>query len=201
MAALCFCVQCVKGGMKTWPMNIWIVLLRGVNVGGNNKLPMAELRAALTAAGFEQVKTYIQSGNVVLSAKDKLSADGVSGAVKAVLDDKFDIQANVMVLSGDEMKEAAKRNPFGQEFDSPNWMFLSFLSEVPESPDRDTLNALATENERWDLIDRVFYFYAGDGAARSKILTKAGKLLGVSVTGRNWNTVQKLLHMTGDENA
>ncbi len=201
MAALCFCVQCVKGGMNIWPMKTWIALLRGVNVGGNNKLPMAELRAALTAAGFEQVKTYIQSGNVVLTAKDNLSADDVSDVVKAVLDDKFDIQANVMVLSGDALKVAAKRNPFGQEFDSPNWMFLSFLSNVPKTPDRDKLNALATENEKWDIIDRVFYFYAGDGAARSKILTKAEKLLGVSATGRNWNTVQKLLHMTGDENA
>ena len=191
MAGLCFCVQRVKG-----LMNRWITLLRGVNVSGKNKLPMADFRAALTEAGFESVQSYIQSGNVVLDANEGMSQKDVSQAVNAILSDKFDIQTPLMLLTQEQLKRAALANPLGQSFEKANWMFLFFLSEVPTSPNLQKLEDLSTDNERWELRGDVFYVFAGDGAGRSKLIARAEKLLGVSATARNWKTVQKLIEMT-----
>jgi len=177
-------------------MNRWIILLRGVNVSGKNKLPMADFRGALANKGFCNVQSYIQSGNVVLEADKGMSQENVSKAVNEVLLAKFDIETPLMILTEDRLKQAAKTNPLGQTFEKPNWMFLFFLSEVPTSPDLDKLKELTTDNERWDLHGDVFYVFAGDGAGRSKLIARAEKLLGVSATARNWKTVQKLLEMT-----
>jgi len=177
-------------------MKTWIILLRGVNVSGKNKLPMADFRAALTEAGFSNVQSYIQSGNVVLDVQAALSEDAVSQAVQTVLLDKFDIQTPIMLLTADRLQKAAQANPLGQEFEKPNWMFLFFLSEPPTSPNLDKLTELTSENERWELLGDVFYVFAGDGAGRSKLIARAEKLLGASATARNWKTVQKLLEMT-----
>lgn len=177
-------------------MNRWIALLRGVNVSGKNKLPMAEFRTALTAAGFSNVQSYIQSGNVVLEAADNLSEGDVSKAVSNVLSETFDIQTSVMLLTEARLRQAAAANTLGQEFDKANWMFLFFLSDEPTVPDLDKLAELTTENERWELFADVFYVFAGDGAGRSKLIARAEKLLGVSATARNWKTVQKLIEMT-----
>lgn len=177
-------------------MNRWIVLLRGVNVSGKNKLPMADFRAALTAAGFASVQSYIQSGNVVLEADEQLSQDDVSKAFQSVLSDSFNIDTPVMILNKERLRGAVKANPLGQEFEKPNWMFLYFLSEAPTSPNLEKLTELTSENERWELLGDVFYVFAGDGAGRSKLIARAEKLLGVSATARNWKTVQKLIEMT-----
>ena len=96
----------------------------------------------------------------------------------------------------DELIAKASANPMGQDFEAPNWMFLFFLSEVPETPKLDDIATLTTDNETFELLGDVFYFYAGDGAGRSKLMAKAEKLLGVSATARNWKTVQKLIAMT-----
>jgi len=191
MTALCFSVHSLKD-----LMNRWIALLRGVNVSGKNKLPMAEFRTALTAAGFSNVQSYIQSGNVVLEAADNLSEGDVSKAVSNVLSETFDIQTSVMLLTEARLRQAAAANTLGQEFDKANWMFLFFLSDEPTVPDLDKLAELTTENERWELFADVFYVFAGDGAGRSKLIARAEKLLGVSATARNWKTVQKLIEMT-----
>jgi len=170
--------------------------LRGVNVSGKNKLPMAEFCTALTAAGFSKVQSYIQSGNIVLEAADNLSEGDVSKAVSNVLSETFDIQTSVMLLTEARLRQAAAANTLGQEFDKANWMFLFFLSDEPTAPDLDKLAELTTENERWELFADVFYVFAGDGAGRSKLIARAEKLLGVSATARNWKTVQKLIEMT-----
>lgn len=176
-------------------MNRWIVLLRGVNVSGKNKLPMAEFRAALTTAGFSNVKSYIQSGNVVLEADAALSQDDVSKSVQKTLLNGFHIETPLMLLREERLKKAALTNPLGQEFEKANWMFLYFLSEKPTLPDLEKLTELTTDNERWQLINDVFYVFAGVGAGRSKLIARAEKLLGVAATARNWKTVQKLIEM------
>jgi len=176
-------------------MNRWIAFLRGVNVGGKNKLPMAELRAVLEKASFANVKTYIQSGNIILQADETVSRDDIISRLKSLLKDSFQIDAPVMVLSEDELRTKMRANPLGQSFDAPNWMFLFFLSKTPDAPKLDDIKALASDNEKFGLLGDVFYFYAGDGAGRSKLMAKAEKLLGVSATARNWKTVQKCLAM------
>jgi len=163
-------------------MNKWIILLRGVNVSGKNKLPMTEFREALTDKGFTNVQSYIQSGNVVLQADKSISKVDVSTAVNEVLLTKFDIETSLMLLTEQRLKEAAQANPWGQIFEKANWMFLFFLSDVPASPDLDKLTEITTENERWELVADVFYVYAGDGAGRSKLIARAEKLLGIDAT-------------------
>lgn len=193
MAGLCFSVHSLKD-----LMNRWIILLRGVNVSGKNKLPMAEFRAALSDAGFMNVQSYIQSGNVILEAEGVLTKDNVSESVNKVLSSRFDIETPLMLLTEAQLRTAATSNPLGQTFEKANWMFLFFLSEEPTAPKLDKLTDLTTENERWELIGDVFYVFAGDGAGRSKLIARAEKMLGVSATARNWKTVQKLLSMLGD---
>jgi len=192
MTGLCFFVHSLKDIMKTW-----IVLLRGVNVSGKNKLPMADFRTALSAVGFSNVQSYIQSGNIIVQAADKLAGMDVSKTVQAVLSDKFNISAPLMVLSPQDFGLAAKMNPFGQDFEAPNWMFLFFLASEPEATDLDKLTELTGKNERWKLVGNVFYAYAGDGAGRSKLMARAEKYLGVSTTAHNWKTAQKIIEMTG----
>ena len=177
-------------------MNIWIAFLRGVNVGGKNKLPMAELRAALETADFTNIQTYIQSGNIILQASPDIARAEIQTHIQHVLQNSFQIEAPVMVVSRDDLKTKVMANPFGQEFDAPNWMFLFFLSQEPLSANMDQIKALATDNEKFELLQDVFYFYAGDGAGRSKLMSKAEKLLGVSATARNWKTIQKLLTLS-----
>ena len=90
-----------------------------------------------------------------------------------------------------------RQNPFGQEFDKPNFMFLYFLETVPTSPDLSALSALRTTNEKFELIDDVFYAYAGDGAGRSKLFAKIEKALSVPATARNWRTITKIYEILG----
>lgn len=177
-------------------MNTWIALLRGINVGGHNKVPMAELRGALSGAGFTDVATYIQSGNVVLSAD--MSAAEVQAAVKALILDTFGHDIRVMAISPEALIKAMDENPFTDRFEKPNWMFMFFLDGIPDAPDMDAMSALCSANEHIALAKDVFYFYAGDGAGRSKVMSKAERLLGVSGTARNWNTAVKLRTMIGE---
>lgn len=179
-------------------MNRWIVLLRGVNVGGKNKLPMAAFREALERAGFAEVKSYIQSGNVILNADVNMLREAVAKSVQDVMAKDFDINSPVMVLSAQELRKAATENPMGQDFEKPNWMFLVFLRDVPQSPDLKALEDVLTPNEKFELREKVFYFFAGDGAARSKAMGRLDAKLGVVTTARNWNTVQKLIQMSED---
>lgn len=145
-------------------MNTWIALLRGINVGGKNKLKMAEFRESLEKADFANVQTYIQSGNVVFDA-DGAKSD-IRDKVISVLSDAHGIDANVMILSPDDLLAAIADNPFAGDFEKPNWMFAVFLEEAPDNPDMAALNALCTPNERIALDGDRFYFYAGDGAGR-----------------------------------
>lgn len=177
-------------------MTQWIALLRGINVGGKNKLKMADFRASLEQAGFAEVQTYIQSGNVVFKAQGAKS--DIRDNIISVLSDTHGIIANVMILSPDELLAAIADNPYAGGFEKPNWMFVVFLENTPTSPDMDALQNLTTPNERIALDGARFYFYAGDGAGRSKVITNIDRKLGVSATARNWNTVLKLRDMTGE---
>lgn len=182
----------VSFGLLSRRMKTWVIFLRGVNVGGHNKLPMAELRVSLSEAGFEAIKTYIQSGNIVLCADSEVNCDDVKTRVCQTILGSHGLDVQVLVLSPEQLITAMSHNPFGQEFEKPNFMFLFFMETAPISPDLQTLSQLKTENEKFELIGNVFYAYAGDGAGRSKMFTKIEKVLNVPATARNWRTVTKM---------
>lgn len=175
------------------PMIRWVIFLRGINVGGKNILKMADFRLSLTNAGFQNIQTYIQSGNILVDVDISIDRNSIENSIRKVLSQDYKLNIPVMALTAEDLKAAAAANPFLGSFDNPSWMFLNFLSEIPSDPDLESLKSLLKENERVALIGQVFYFYAGDGAARSKVMTKTEKCLGVSATARNWRTVQKMI--------
>lgn len=168
-------------------MNTYIALLRGINVGGKNKLPMKELVSAMTKAGFSEVKTYIQSGNVVFQADN-----AEEEALSALIESNFGFKPAVMLLTPEQLTQAVQNNPFDEPVGK--LLHLFFCSEVPNY-DLSALEALKTATESFQLIDNVFYLHAPDGIGRSKLAEKVERILGVPATCRNLNTVNKLMTM------
>lgn len=174
-------------------MTTYIALFRGINVGGNNKLPMKALRDLLEKLGYENVATYIQSGNAVFTTGDDRSS--IEATIAGAIEKQFGFKPRVLILTQDEMQEAASANPFPGGEDDPSRLHLSFLTENPETPDLQKLEDFKADSERFALWDHVFYLYAPDGIGRSKLAGSIEKALGVPATSRNWRTVQKIMAM------
>ena len=171
-------------------MNTWIALLRGINVGGHHIIRMKDLAGQLEADGFPGVRTYIQSGNVVLQSEERPGA-----RIAALIERHYGFRPQVLVLSAEELRQAADGNPFDKE--GGKKVHLFFCETEPPQPDFALLEALKGPAEDYRLAGRVFYLYAPDGIGRSKLAEKIGKALpGVSITARNLNTVNKLLEMS-----
>jgi uncharacterized protein (DUF1697 family) len=174
-------------------MNTFIVLLRGINVGGNNLLPMEELAELLRNIGCENVKTYIQSGNVVLDSSDE--KDQLSQKIEEMIVSAKGFKVNILVLTLKKLQRAVKENPYST--DVGKLLHLYFPAKAPTNPDFSLLEESKASSEQYKLKGRVLYLYAPDGIGRSKLATKIEKAMGVPTTARNWNTVQKLLDMAG----
>ncbi len=175
-------------------MRTYIALFRGMNVGGNNILPMQELVAQLENIGLQNVKTCIQSGNVVFQSEEK-NASLLSNKTRAAIKKSHGFEPQVVLLELEEMEKALGSNPFPEAESEPKTLHLLFLASVPKNPDYDTLKSIKTDRERFVLKGSVFYLHAPDGIGRSKLAANAEKLLGVWVTGRNWRTVCKIMAM------
>lgn len=176
-------------------MTVWVVLLRGINVGGRNRLPMKDLTAALEAIGCANVKTYIQSGNAVFS-KPGRKAPELARLVADTIAERHGLAPAVILLTARELENAVRANPFPTAESDPKSLHVSFLAEEPTSPNCDDLNEIKSESESFALRGSTFYLHAPDGIGRSKLAARAEKLLGVSATARNWRTVTTLLELT-----
>lgn len=174
-------------------MTIYVALLRGINVGGNNPLPMKELREILASLGCEDVRTYIQSGNAVFASSD--AADALKDKVLLAIEKRFGFRPKLLLLPVERFVEIVAANPFPQAEKTPKFLHVSFMADKPQDPDLDTLTATKTKTEKFSLSDAAFYLYAPDGLGRSKLAAKVEKCLGVDATGRNWRTVTKLLEL------
>lgn len=171
-----------------------IVLLRGVNVGGKNRLPMDELARLLEGLGLEDVETYIQSGNAVGRSVGE-AASTLGEALAAAIEERHGFRPRVLVLGADRLLEAVDANPFPEATDEPGFLHLLFLDRPPPSPDLDSLAKIATASERFHLARDVFYLHTPDGFGRSKLAARVERFLGVAATARNWRTVSKLREM------
>jgi uncharacterized protein (DUF1697 family) len=171
-----------------------IVLLRGINLGPRNRIPMAELRDVLGDAGFDDVRTHLQSGNVVLTSGDKPAA--LARKAERLIADAFGLEIAVVVRTRNEIAKVVERNPLGDVANNPKRYQVSFLSAKLPKKKVDELAALAAKSERFEAIGRELYAWHPDGVARSKLWTAlAGRNLGVTATARNWTTVTSLLEM------
>lgn len=171
-----------------------VVLLRGVNLVRRNRIAMPALREALEEAGYEDVATYVQSGNVVLSSRR--SAKRVQSDVGRLLADRFDLDVAVLVRTRAELARVVERNPLGKVATNPRHYQVTFLESAPSAEVLSKLEAAAAGKERVVHVGRELYAWHPDGVARSKLAAlMAGKGLGVTATARNWTTVTKLLEL------
>jgi uncharacterized protein (DUF1697 family) len=175
-------------------MRTWVALLRGINVGGNNILPMKDLVAALENAGAQDVETYVQSGNAVFSSEET-DASLLSDRIKAAIEESHGFEPRVLLLGSEEVERAVRSNPFPEAESEPKTLHVYFLATSPERPELDALEGIKGDRERFVLEDRVFYLHAPDGVGRSKLAANAEKLLSVPTTARNWRTVGKIMAM------
>ncbi len=176
-------------------MAIWIALFRGINVGGKNILPMKDLVGVLQKHGHTNVRTYIQSGNVVLQAQ-KTNASTLARQIGNAVYDSHGFRPKVIVLSVGELQKAADSNPFPKAQAEPRSLHLYFLSQVPKHPNLDAMNSIKSPSESFVIMDKVLYLRAPEGIARSKLAARAERLVGVDATARNWRTVSKILELT-----
>ncbi|MEM9565821.1 MAG: DUF1697 domain-containing protein [Actinomycetota bacterium] len=173
-------------------MTIWVALLRGVNVGGHNKVPMAELRAALGDAGLGEVTTYIASGNLVLAADDD-PAD----AIAAVIADRFGLDLAVVTRTTDQLRTAAGANPFAELAAEQPKAVHCFFTSTPVTPGAlDGFDGERYAPDRLEVaVGEVFAAYPA-GMARSKLTNAVvDRVAGGPTTARNWNTVAKLVEL------
>ncbi len=176
-----------------------VVLLRGVNVGGHNRVPMADLRAELTTAGFTAVTTYIQSGNVVVGHPSG-DAETAAAHVRSVIATSFGIDVPAIGVSARHWRELADANPFPDEQDAKRVHAIV----LPTTPDEAVLAAVAVRQAASDdkgrrdvvtVIGRVAYLHTPDGFGTSDLAKAlaAGRGPLADGTARNWATVTALL--------
>jgi uncharacterized protein (DUF1697 family) len=171
-----------------------IVLLRGINLGSRNRIAMAALRELLDGAGFEDVRTYLQSGNAVLSSD--ASAERVARKCERLISESLGLDINVVVRTRDELADVVERNPLEKVARNPKRYQVSFLSAELDPDVMPKLEATAAAAERVVVIGREIYAWHPEGVARSKLWAMlAGPGLGVTATARNWTTVTKLLEI------
>ena len=171
-----------------------IVLLRGVNLAGRNRVAMPRLREALEESGFETVSTYVQSGNVVLSSK--ASPKRVASDVERLIAERFGLDIRVVVRTRAELAAVVERNPLGKVATNPKLYQVTFLEAPPGADVVRKLEATAAGKEQVVHIGRELYAWHPDGVGRSKLAAlMSGKGLGVTATARNWTTVTRLLEM------
>ena len=170
----------------------WVVLLRGVNVGGHRKLPMAELRAHLSQAGFADPQSYIQSGNLVVqSAQDR---GVVRDQVRAVIEQNFGFLADVLVLSAKELNLALAANPFTASDLNPSRIHLFFHMNSGDVTSIDDLKA-ADDPARSESGALAHYLSTPDGMSVSELAKLVSARLAKSATARNLRTCLKLADM------
>ncbi len=177
-------------------MTVVISLLRGVNVGGHNKIKMDALRALYVSLKFEDATTFIQSGNVVFRTKER-DLGKISKRIGDGIEKSFGFRPEVILRTAEEIRGVVARNPFVARTDfEPGKLLVWFLAAAPEAEARKKVFAVKMEREEIRVEERELYIYFPDGQGQSKLsMAAAERALKVSGTGRNWNSVLKLLEM------
>ncbi|MFE9800041.1 DUF1697 domain-containing protein [Streptomyces goshikiensis] len=176
-------------------------LLRGINVGGARKVPMAELRQVLEGLGHGDVQTYLQSGNAVFStARTDPDPADLARELEAAIEARFGFSVPCLVVDGAYLRAVADACPFPAAELEGKQLHATFFSEQPGAERFSGIDGPSYLPEEYRVGDRVVYLYAPDGLGRSKLaeaLARPAVVRGIDVTSRNWNTVVKLIELTG----
>ncbi len=177
-----------------------ILMLRGINIGAHNRIAMPDLRAMLEADGISEVRTYVQSGNVVLRC-ERPPAELAQRAERLIAE-RFGLSIEVLARTREELAAVVARDPFADHQIAEKLYQVTFLASEPPAELVTQLADLAAGAERFVAIGREWYAYHADGIARSKLASRmAAKRRGVSMTARNWTTVRTLLAMADELSA
>lgn len=170
----------------------YVALLRGVNVGGHAKLPMADLRKVLEDLGYTDVTTYLQSGNAVFTSPQG-NPEVLEHEIEEALTRDLGLSTRVMLRTGSELEALIENNPFPAAAVKPTTLFAAFLSAPMDLERLDAVNLDQFEPDQFRPADRAIYLWYPNGAGRSKLSSAfLERRLGVAATARNWNTVTKL---------
>lgn len=176
-------------------MKTHIALLRGINVSGHNLIKMEKLREVLKELDFEQISTYIQSGNILF--KSEISdAKKIEKQIHDLIEKHFGFDVSVIVVTPEDLKSTVKNNPFAKENIALPQPHVSFLSVTPALPNLEILKAIDFQKDRWIVVNQNMYIHYADGAGTTKLSNAViEKKLKLISTARNWKTVHKLIEL------
>jgi len=182
--------------VKSAEMSVYIALLRGINVGGNNKIPMMRLREMGEELGWQNVQTYIQSGNVVLQAKG--SAAEIEQQLEQAIEEEFGLKISVIVRDSKAWATYEKKNPFPKEAESAaNFLHLCLSKSKPNKDAVKVLQEKAAAGEQIKLVGDALWIHFTNGVGKSKLTPAVlERAVGSPVTARNWRTVLKLSELS-----
>lgn len=175
-------------------MTAWVAFLRGVNVGGNNKVPMGKLRKSCEAAGWENVRSYVASGNLVFEAEG--SAEGLAGELQAILKSDFGVSTWALVLSGADLRRITAARPVEPE---EGRQLHGVLTLGEAMLDEDLIGKLKAPSETIVKGEGVVWLHTPEGFGRSRLAEKIDRVIkGTTGTARNLNTLRALVEMLDD---
>ncbi|KOV69295.1 DUF1697 domain-containing protein [Streptomyces sp. MMG1121] len=181
-------------------MTTYAALLRGINVGGGKKVPMADLRTLLTGLGHTGVRTYLQSGQAVFTT-DSGDEESLAAELSGAIEERFGFPVDVLVRDHGYLTAVVESCPFPAADLEARQLHVTYFS-MPVAPDRFAeIDQAAHLPEEFRLGDRCLYLYAPDGLGRSKLAERLARrpAKGLIATSRNWNTVVKLVELTSSE--
>lgn len=178
-------------------MSTYIAILRGINVSGKNKILMLDLKAIFESMDFKNVKTYIQSGNVIFDAK---SAKNLSDLIKDKINQKYSFNVPVIIRTVAEIDAILIQNPFlKQKNIELDKLHITFLAEQPTKENLDKINALQFEKDEFKVIGNEVYLHCPNGYGNTKLSnTFFENKLKVTATTRNWKTVNEILKLSSN---
>lgn len=171
---------------------VHLILFRGV--GGKTQLPVKPLREKLGEAGFENVATYINSGNAIV--RSSLSRAKVISTIAEICRKEFDFDKAIFAPTLDEWEDIIAKNPFPKAtVEAPTTVHAALLESAPKAENLERLRACASAGEEIEVIGKTAYLHTPHGFGKSKLAEKFDKWIGVTNTARNWNTVLKLAEL------
>lgn len=173
-------------------MATYVALLRGVNVGGKNTVPMARLRATFESLGHGEVRTFIQSGNVVFTARRSVTPKSLETAIAQ----EFGVATTVVLRTPGELEKVVKLNPFPKA--DPAQLHVGFMVKKPAAAAVAKLDGEPFEPEAFAVRGREIYFHLPNGMGRTKLPGYIDRRLEVPTTVRNWKTVNKLVALAAE---
>ena len=179
-------------------MATYLALLRGINLGSVNKVSMPELRTLFESLGHSDVRTYVQSGNVVFEASSSASKK-LAREIEEAIERTFGLAIPAVLRTRAQLQRVAVNNPFMSEGVKPTFLHVMFLAETPSSTAVRALDPDRSPPDKFAVKGREIYLCFPRGSGRSKLtIDYFEKKLGTRATGRNWNTVTKVLALMDD---